>query len=311
MTASVEVERAFREHERFVWGVCYRMTGDAAEADDLVQETFARALERPPADRSRPWRPWLVRVAVNLSIDALRRRRRRAYVGPWLPSPVDTSADPLEPGPEARYGRAESATFAFLLALEALTPKQRAVLLLRDVLDHSARETAEVLGSTEAAVKVTLHRARKAMAAYDAARCVPTKEHAARARAAMERFFLALAAGDAAAMEAALAEDVRMLNDSAGEYLAARKPVVGRAKVALFHRKIGAQDPRPRRWDFRMLNGMPALVLELDGELAGVASRMVIRADVDPGGSIREIHLVVARDKLAAVGPVASPAELL
>src|SRR5438552_11485670 len=80
----------FKAHERFLWGLCYRLTGNAADADDLVQETFVRALERPPARTDVPWRPWLVRVAVNLGRDLLRRRRRAGYVGPWLPAPIDT-----------------------------------------------------------------------------------------------------------------------------------------------------------------------------------------------------------------------------
>ncbi len=71
-------------------GLCYRMTGDAADAEDLVQETFARAVTSPPARTDEPWRPWLVRVAVNLARDRLRRRRRKGYTGPWLPSPIET-----------------------------------------------------------------------------------------------------------------------------------------------------------------------------------------------------------------------------
>src|SRR5581483_3080494 len=78
----------YREHARFVWGLCYRLTGCAADADDLVQETFARALTHPPPRTDEPWRPWLIRVAVNLGKDLLRRRRRIEYEGPWLPSPV-------------------------------------------------------------------------------------------------------------------------------------------------------------------------------------------------------------------------------
>src|SRR5690606_24093652 len=71
------LERSFRRHQRLLWGLCYRMTGSPSDADDLVQETFARAIERPPADGAREIRPWLVRVAMNLSRDHLRRRRRR------------------------------------------------------------------------------------------------------------------------------------------------------------------------------------------------------------------------------------------
>jgi RNA polymerase sigma factor (sigma-70 family) len=74
-------------HRRHLWGLCYRMTGNAADADELVQDTFMRALERPPARTDQPWRPWLVRVAMNLSRDLLRHRRRSPYRGVWLPSP--------------------------------------------------------------------------------------------------------------------------------------------------------------------------------------------------------------------------------
>ena len=138
-------EEIFRAHERFIWGLCYRMAGNAADADDLAQETFVRAWERPPARTDEPWRPWLVRVAMNLSRDLLRRRKRRGYEGPWLPSPIETgdeftppSYEPVdeEGNPAARYDMLESASFAFLLALEALTPAQRAVLLLRLSLIH-------------------------------------------------------------------------------------------------------------------------------------------------------------------------------
>src|SRR5262249_26675181 len=109
------------------------MTACAADADDLVQDTFARALARPPADPGAPWRPWLVPVALNLGRDLLRHRRRRRYVGPWLPSPIETgdqeSPASYEPAvtdahgevltTEGRYDLLESVSFAFLLALEA------------------------------------------------------------------------------------------------------------------------------------------------------------------------------------------------
>ncbi|MFW6197805.1 MAG: RNA polymerase sigma factor, partial [Myxococcota bacterium] len=75
-----ELDAGFRAHDRLLWGLCYRMTGSAADADEIVQETFARALSRPPGDLEPSLRPWLVRVAMNLARDALRRRRRQSYV---------------------------------------------------------------------------------------------------------------------------------------------------------------------------------------------------------------------------------------
>jgi RNA polymerase sigma-70 factor (ECF subfamily) len=165
---------ALESERKYLWGICYRMTGSAADADDLVQETFVRALERPPEDTSQPWRPWLVRVAMNLSRDQLRKRRRRSYPGVWLPTPIDGTlgeeaieASTSDDSPEARYGLMESASFAFLVAVEALSPSQRAVLILRDVFDYSSRETADMLGKSEEGIRATLHRARKVMAAYE------------------------------------------------------------------------------------------------------------------------------------------------
>src|SRR5215467_3594464 len=105
-------EQTFAEHKGFLWGLCYRMTGSAADAEDIVQDTFVRALEKPPADMDAPLRPWLVKVALNLSRDQLRRRRRLEYFGPWLPSPVMTDGDSqleldqpptTESSPAARY----------------------------------------------------------------------------------------------------------------------------------------------------------------------------------------------------------------
>ena len=115
MGARAMTEIPYDEHRPALFGLCYRMTGSAADAEDLVQETFRRAIERPPADPEAPLAPWLKRVATNLCIDALRRRQRERYFGPWLPTPIDTERvrDDLEPGPEARYGVLESASAAF------------------------------------------------------------------------------------------------------------------------------------------------------------------------------------------------------
>src|SRR5260221_13537696 len=127
-----DIAPVFDEHRAFLWAVSYRLTGNAADADDVVQETFVRALTRPPADRNRPWRPWLVRVAVNLGRDLLRRRRRRGgYEGQWLPSPIETEPPPHEPAgqagdPPPRHHPLGSGTFPFPLAPEALPPLPRA-----------------------------------------------------------------------------------------------------------------------------------------------------------------------------------------
>jgi RNA polymerase sigma-70 factor (ECF subfamily) len=301
----------FTAERRFVWGLCYRMTGNAADADELVQETFVRAIERPPARTDEPWRPWLVRVAMNLGRDLLRRRRRGVYRGMWLPSPVETAGEesppayelPAESGSptEGRYELLESVSFAFLLALEALTPQQRAVLLLRDVFDYAVRDTAEALGLSEANVKVTHLRARRAMAAYDRGRCVPTRALQERTRAALERFMLALFSEDVPAIEALLADDVRSYSDG-GEYAAAHRIVHGRRNVLRL--VLGLNRKRPPRGAIavRMVNGLPALLVEWGGpDDARVAPRGVVRCDVGPDGRITALHTILASRKLTGI----------
>jgi RNA polymerase sigma factor (sigma-70 family) len=305
---------AFTAHERHLWGLCYRMTGCAADADDLVQETFARALAQPPADTSRPWRPWLVRVGMNLATDMLRRRRRRQYVGQWLPSPIATddeappahepvvtTADGRPVTTESRYDLLESVSFAFLLALETLSPKQRAVLLLREVFDYTVRETADALGMSEPNAKVTHLRARRAMAAYDRERCPPTPPQRDQTRDMLQRFLIALRGEDVAAVEALLADDVRAISDGGGAFHAARSPVIGRAKVARFAWNIARQ--HAALTDTRVIasNGLPAVVFSLRDPRPDQPPRVLLTCELGGDGRIRRVYNVLAIRKLTAI----------
>jgi len=301
---------AFRAHERFLWGLCYRLTGSAADADDLVQETFVRAMERPPA-RTEGLRPWLVRVAMNLGRDLLRRRKRRAYIGPWLPAPIATDDEEALPAyepeleghltSEGRYDLLESVSFAFVLALEALTPQQRAVLLRRDVFDYSVEETADALGLSVPNVKTTHHRARARMRAYDGQRCRPTQALQERTREVLGQFVASLVNGDVAAIESMLADSVRAVSDGAGEYFAARKVIIGPQRVARFHYKISRRRLATARFAVRMINGLPALVGEFGDVLPGQPPRIVLRCDIDEHGKITALHSIVASRKLTAI----------
>jgi len=299
-----DFSRVFAEERRLLFGLCYRMTGSAADADDIVQETFARALAQPAARGERPWRPWLVRVALNLARDELRRRRRRAYKGPWLPEPVDDE-ELVEPAHEpaattGRYELLESVSFAFLLALEALTPAQRAVLLLRDVFDYTSAEAAEALDLSEANARVLLHRARRAMAAYDKTRFVPGRAARERSLEVLGRFMAAFAKQDVAGMEAMLAADVVTLNDTNGRYPAAGVAVTGRNKVARFHAGIAhLREGQAARIEVRWQNGWPATLVEFE-PLPGdrLAPRFVTTGELDAEGRVRRIYTVLAPAKL-------------
>jgi|GEM_PF-3511946 len=247
-------------------------------------------------------RPWLSRVALNLSCDHLRRRKLQPYRGTFLPEPVSTER--LRAGAhasDARYELLESSTFAFLLALEALRPKERAVLLLRDVFDYSVREAAEALALSEPNVKTLLHRARQRMAEYDKRRCMPSATLSKRTERAIKRFVLHLATDNVRGIEALLRDDVLELTDP-GEFIAARKQIIGRDKVALFIRKVtrlAESHGKIGRMCVLHVNGMPALLSEVDPPRTDFAPRHLFVFDVDAHGRVDRIYAVLAAHKLA------------
>jgi len=294
-------EALFAEQRPRLFGLAYRLTGSAEDAEDAVQEAFLRLLEGGTALAPDQRAFWLVRVTTNLALDALRRRKRRSYSGPWLPSPL-ASAGELEQAADARYDRLESATLAFLLALEALGPRQRAVLLLRDVVGMPAREVARVLELSEANVRVIHTRARRAMESYDRRRCVPTPELERRHRAALEGFLAALLAQDVAAVEAWLAEDARTVTDAAGEYTALASELVGRARVArLYLQATRTRQTSEPHMELRVLNGLPTLVTRLGSPVRRQAPLSVLSLELDGDGRIARVLTVLAPRKLAAL----------
>ncbi|UJR80972.1 sigma-70 family RNA polymerase sigma factor [Sandaracinus amylolyticus] len=285
------VRDALERERTTIWGVCYRMTGSASAADDLTQDTLIRALERPPADLDAPLRPWLVRVAVNLARDALRRRKREAYTGPWLPEPAltDASVDEVE--------RREIASYALLVAMEQLTPHQRAVLVLRDVLDLGEAETAEALESTVGSVKVALHRARKTIADHAPAHTL-SRESRAQNGFALAALLEALSRGDVEATRRLLAEDVRLVQDSAGRVRAAVTPVVGIEKVLTFLTNVAKITPQPIEVRWIEINHTPALDSRLPPRPPPLANRLVMWTELDAEGRIAALHNLLAPEKL-------------
>ncbi len=302
---SADLEEAFRSYRGLLFGLSYRLTGSVEDAQEIVQETFARAIERPPPRTDQPWRPWLVRVAVNLSLDALRQRRRRGYPGPWLPAPLETAdvedTSLTQQRPDCRYEQLESVTFAFLLVLEVLTPQQRAMLILRDVFDYSAREAAEVVGTSEGHARVVLHRARKAMRAYDRSRCRPTPELQERTRHAIEAFMRCIIQEDIDGLTKLLADDVRTVTDGAGEYTALPRPLVGRPQVMRLYLQVARRRAAGARFDTRLVNGLPGLVVEFATTVRRQAPCALLRCELNPEGRIRELHAILGPHKLAAV----------
>jgi len=214
----------FEQARPRLFGIAYRMLGSASEAEDIVQDAWLRwhgvtdAVENPTA--------YLATITTRLSLTALgsARARRETYLGPWLPEPVDTSADPLL-GAE----RAEALSLAVLLLLERLTPAERAAYVLREAFAYSFRDIAQVLEITEENARQLGSRARAHLA-----RQLATPVSAAERSRLLESFIAAATSGDLPQLEALLAADAVTLSDGGGMVNAARKPVLGRERVAQF-----------------------------------------------------------------------------
>jgi RNA polymerase sigma-70 factor, ECF subfamily len=249
---------AFVAHRNLLFTVAYEMLGSAADAEDVLQETWLRWVG-VDLDAVQDQRAYLVRITTRQALIRLRtlRRRKESYVGPWLPEPLLTAPDVAE---DAEL--AESVSMAMLLVLETLTPTERAVFVLREVFGLDYDEIAEAVEKSRAAVRQIAHRARAHVAARRPREVVST----AQTRRAIEAFQRAVETGDLQPLLDILAPDVVLLADGGGIVQAALAPVVGTAAVAtLLGRIATVASVHPAH-----VNGYPALIIRIDGEVGGV-----------------------------------------
>lgn len=301
MIATDRVAELFEEHRSHLWGLGYRMLGTGPDADEVVQDTFVRLLESPPKDLERPLRPWLVRVLVNLSRDRLRERKARPYVGSWLPGPLDSQRwEALlaaeSPDAEGRALARESLSLAFLLALEVLPPTQRAVFVLRSALGYSTREAAAALELSEANVKTSLHRARRALEASP-----PRIDSPEVTGAVLFQLSECLASGDTERLLTLLAPEVSAISDSGGDFVAARLDVLGAERVARFLIGLAQHDADSSLPVELHLNGQPAFGLVRVQPRANFAPRAFVRVELDEAAKIRQVWIVTAPAKLTGL----------
>lgn len=268
--------------------VAYRMLGDAAEAEDAVQDSYLR-FQQHAAEVVDP-EPWLVKTTTRICIDRLRRAkaRRETYVGPWLPEPVPSSWAGAEPG---RAEMAESLSMAFLVLLETLSPAERAVHLLREVFGYSFEEVAELIEKTPENVRQIASRARKRLEAREPR----FRPDPAAADALAERFFIACRDGDVKAVESMLAADVVLTSDGGGKAFAAPRPVLGVHKVARLLTVAFRKFQAVGEVALTVVNGRSGVVLTVDGQPFEVAT-----VALDPTGeSVASVFTVLNPDKLA------------
>lgn len=277
---------AFQAARPRLFGVAYRMLGSAAEADDVLQDAW---MKWQHTDRSVVEDPlaFLITMTTRLSINELQsaRVRRESYIGPWLPEPVDTSADPTL-GAE----RAEALGFAVLLMLERLTPTERAAYVLREAFAYSYEQISAVVQVSEVASRQLVSRARKHLAG-ESRREVPKSEQ----RRLLAAFLTAATTGELDDLERLLAADVASYSDGGGLVRASKFPVHGRMRVAKFVHAF-----RSTFWagvDIveSEVNGQPAVIVSRDGEVFAVV------AAITAADGIRQLLWMMNPQKLGAV----------
>jgi len=277
---------AFVAHRNLLFTVAYEMLGSAADAEDVLQETWLR-WAGVDLDTVRDQRAYLVRVTTRQALTRLRTlgRRKESYVGSWLPEPLLTAPDVAED-----VELADSVSMAMLLVLETLGPTERAVFVLREVFDLGYDEIAEAVDKSPAAVRQIAHRAR----AHVAARRPRGVVSPAETRAAFEAFRRAVETGDLQCLLDILAPDVVFLGDGGGVKQAVLKPVVGADKVGrLLATGLGRLAAMAASLRPAQVNGHPALILRLGGEVDTV---LAVRID---DGLVTGLYAVRNPEKLS------------
>ncbi|MEU7766497.1 RNA polymerase sigma-70 factor [Nocardia sp. NPDC049190] len=277
----------FVTHRNLLFTVAYEMLGSAADAEDVLQETWLRWVGVDLA-AVRDQRAYLVRITTRQALSRLRTlgRRKESYVGPWLPEPLLTAPDVAED-----VELADSVSMAMLLVLETLAPTERAVFVLREVFDLEYAEIAEAVDKSPAAVRQIAHRARLHVAARRPRGVVSPAE----SRDALEAFRQAIETGDLQSLFDLLAPDVVLLGDGGGVVQAVPRPIRGADRVTRLlavglPRIDGTVSVEPAQ-----INGYPALIVRINGEIDNVVA---VRLD---DGLITGLYIVRNPEKLSRV----------
>ncbi|MGW5062760.1 RNA polymerase sigma-70 factor [Streptomyces sp. NPDC004096] len=254
-------EDPFVAHRSLLFTVAYEMLGSAADAEDVLQESWLRWAAVDHAQVRDP-RAYLVRTVTRQALNRLRTlsRRREDYVGEWLPEPLLTSPDIADD-----VELAESVSIAMLTVLETLAPTERAVFVLREVFDMPYGEIAEAIGKSAATVRQIARRAREHVAARQPRVQVSRSEQ----QAVVDRFLIALRTGRLQELMEVMAPDVVLIADGGGIVAAVRVPIHGAGPVA----KLLARANQVVAFETAAvwLNGAPAVRIDIDGEPTAVS----------------------------------------
>lgn len=277
----------FVAHRNLLFTVAYEIIGSAADAEDVIQETWLRWAD-VDVSQVRDQRAYLVRITTRQALNRLRTlgRRKESYIGQWLPEPILTAPDVAED-----VELADSVSTAMLLVLETLGPTERAVFVLREVFEFGYSEIAEAVDKSPAAVRQIAHRARTHVASRSPRAAVSPDE----SRHARDAFQRALETGDLQSLFNILAPDIVALADGGGIKKAFPQPIFGADKVIRVMSSVPDEIWSTSSYESVQINGSEALIVRFNGEIDSAITFKV--AD----GWITEMYTVRNPEKLSHI----------
>ncbi|NLG75786.1 MAG: RNA polymerase sigma factor SigJ [Xanthomonadaceae bacterium] len=283
MSTHLDIFRTLRPQ---LMGIAYRMLGTRADAEDVLHDAWLKWQATDPSEVRSP-EAWLKTATTRLAIDRLRRAKveREHYPGPWLPEPL-SQADMSSP--EIELERDDDVSIAFLTLLEALSPEERAVFVLHDILDDDYADIAETLGKSQAACRQMVHRARERLTSRRKRYLVDEETK----KRMLERFLVAANRGDRDEIIALFASDAVMMSDGGGKALAVRRPLIGAERIAWLWFAIARRGHLRAARRIVTVNGEPAIASFYEGRLHSVAT---IETD---GERIQRFYTIANPDKL-------------
>ncbi|MCZ8522998.1 MULTISPECIES: RNA polymerase sigma factor SigJ [Paenibacillus] len=284
----MSTEELYKRYKTELFSLAYRMLGSVMDAEDIVQDAFLSYDGLSDVETIRNERAFLYRIVTCRCLDLLRSssKKREMYVGPWLPEPLIGRGDSGD-DPSNKYLRAESISTAYLLLLQQLSAKERAVFLLREIFHYSFEEISDIVGKSSANCRQIFHRAKKSIH-FD-----PDKQPSVSiAEEKIKEFVNSLLQGNTTKLLELVSENVVFYSDGGGKVRVAQVPVIGFEKVLKLHQNLISMHGDKIAYSFLMVNGLPGIRIRLDV-------------------GIQYVYSFAYRDhKIEAIYNVANPAKL-
>lgn len=310
--SSFDTEHLYTTYKSLLFTLAYRMLGSVMDAEDIVHESFL-ALHSAKLESIHNVKSYLCRIVTNRCIDRLRSasHQREVYIGPWLPEPLITdntdAADPSE-----RFLQQESLSTAYLLLLQQLSWIERAVFLLREVLQYEYHEIAGIVGKSSSNCRQIFHRAKRSIGIQNvqenddepspslpsqaAAVQTPTQEQVQQQMSQLVGQFLhALSTGNIEALLAVLSADATLYSDGGGKVTAAVRPILGSERIAMFLGGLLSKMPTGFSYQVSTINGQPGIITYVNEHVSSVISFNIMNQ------CIHEVYIVVNPEKLMHV----------